>query len=335
MKIAFFDVDHWAKSHIHKAFPMAEISGDSLSEDNAHLYKDVDIISTFHISTLSKDVLSTLPKLKMIATRSTGFNHIDLKHCKTKKIVACNVPTYGRRTVAEHTWGLILTLTRNIYEAVHRTKHEGKFNLIGLQGTDVFGKTLGIIGLGEIGHTVLKIAKGFGMDVIVYTRTQDEDLAQEYDFRFAKDLDELLKVSDIITLHLPLNEHTKHIINCKNVTKMKKGVFLVNTARGGLIETEAILEGLKENIFGGVGLDVLENELEFQEEADLLSTHFRKKVDYENLVLDHILMTHPKVVVTPHTAFNSTEARLRILDTTFDNINAFIEGKPVNEVPTS
>ncbi|HOO85352.1 MAG TPA: NAD(P)-dependent oxidoreductase [Prolixibacteraceae bacterium] len=223
----------------------------------------------------------------------------------------------------------------NIYEAVHRTKHEGKFNLIGLQGTDVFGKTLGIIGLGEIGHTVLKIAKGFGMDVIVYTRTQDEDLAQEYDFRFAKDLDELLKVSDIITLHLPLNEHTKHIINCKNVTKMKKGVFLVNTARGGLIETEAILEGLKENIFGGVGLDVLENELEFQEEADLLSTHFRKKVDYENLVLDHILMTHPKVVVTPHTAFNSTEARLRILDTTFDNINAFIEGKPVNEVPTS
>ena len=332
MKVAFFDVDHWAKPHIHKAFPTAELSTDTLSEDNVHLYKDIDVVSTFHTSNLSKEVLEKLPKLKMVATRSTGFNHIDLSYCKTKKIIASNVPTYGRRTVAEHTWGLILTLTRNIYTAVHRTKHDGKFNLVGLQGTDVFGKTLGIIGLGEIGMTVMKIAKGFGMDVLVYTRTQDKELAQEYEFEYAKDLDELLKTSDIITLHLPLNEHTKHILNCENVPKIKKGAFLINTARGGLIETEAILEGLKEERFGGVGLDVLENELEFQEEADLLSTHFRKKVDYEKLVMDHVLASHPKVILTPHTAFNSTEARLRILQTTFDNINAFLEDKPQNTI---
>lgn len=334
MKTAFFDVDHWAKPHVQKAFPKAEISTDKLTKDNVHLYKDIEIVSVFHVSDLSKEVLKKMPKLKMIATRSTGFNHIDLSYCKTKKIIACNVPTYGRRTVAEHTWGLILTMTRNIYEAIHRTKHEGLYNLIGLQGTDVFGKTLGIIGLGEIGMTVLKIAKGFGMDVIVYTRTHDEELAQEYEFEYVDTVDELLQKSHIITLHLPLNKHTKHIINKKNVHKIKEGAFLVNTARGGLIETEAILHGLEEGNLAHVALDVLENEVEFQEEADLLSAHFRKKVDYENLVLDHVLMRHPKVIVTPHTAFNSSEARLRILGTTFDNINAFTDGKPQNVIPS-
>lgn len=330
MKIVFFDVDEWAKPHIQKAFPTAELSPDKLTEENVHLYKDVEIVSTFHTSDLSKAVIKNLPKLKMTSTRSTGFNHIDVPFCIEGDITACNVPTYGKRTVAEHTFGLILTLTRNLYQAIHRTKHENRFNVVGLQGTDIFGKTLGIIGLGEIGMTVLKIAKGFGMDVIVYTRTHDESLAQEYDFEYVKDVDELLKKADIITLHLPLNEHTKHIINKKNVTKIKKGAFLVNTARGGLIDTEALIEGLQAEIFAGIGLDVLEDEIEFKEEADLLSAHFRKKINYENLVLDHILMTHPKVVITPHNAFNSTEARLRILHTTFDNINSFIEGTPQN-----
>ncbi len=332
MKIAFFDVDHWAKTHIHKAFPTAEIRAEDLTEEIADQYKDFDIISTFHTSDLSEKTLKKLKKLKMTATRSTGFNHIDTAYCKKHGIIASNVPTYGRRTVAEHTWGLILTLTRKLYEAIHRTKHDGKFHLVGLQGTDVFAKTIGIIGLGEIGMTVMKIAKGFGMDVVVYTRTQDMELAQEYEFEYAKDLDDLLKRADIITLHLPLNKHTEHIINMKNVEKIKKGAFLVNTARGGLVETEALIHGLNEGILEGVGVDVLENEIEFQEEADLLSTHFRKKVDYENLVLDHMLMTHPKAVVTPHNAFNSTEARLRILNTTFENIQSFMDGKPQNEI---
>lgn len=116
----------------------------------------------------------------------------------------------------------------------------------------------------------------------------------------------------------------------KSIEHIKRGAFLINTARGGLIETEAVLKALEEGILAGVGLDVLENEIDFQEEADLISSHFRKKVDYENLVIDHILIKHPQVVVTPHNAFNSTEARLRILDTTFANIHAFIDGKPQN-----
>lgn len=330
MKIVFFDVDPWAKTHIHKAFPTAELVPDRLTSENVHIYKDVDIISTFHTSDLSCDVINELPHLKMIATRSTGFNHIDTGVCTRRKIIASYVPSYGKHTVAEHTFGLILTLTRKLFDAIYRTKHDGKFNLVGLQGTDLFGKTLGIIGLGEIGMSVLKIAKGFGMDVLVYTRTQDDTIAQEFGFEYAPTVEALLKKSDVITLHVPLLPQTQHLINMKSIQHIKKGAFLINTARGGLIETEAVLKALTDGILAGVGLDVLENEIDFQEEADLISTHIRKKIDYENIVADHILIRHPQVVVTPHNAFNSTEARLRILDTTFDNIHAFLDGKPQN-----
>lgn len=332
MKIAFFDVDNWSKPMIHKAFPTAEIIGDTLTQDNVHLFKDIEILSTFHTSDVSSEVLEKLPHLKMIATRSTGYNHVDVSACQNKGIILSNVPTYGRRTVAEHAFGLILTLTRKLYEAIHRTKHDGLFNIIGLEGTDLFGKTIGIVGLGEIGMSVMKIAQGFGMDVLVYTRTQDPTLAQEYNFTYAADLDDLLRKSDIVTLHLPLSPHTEHIINMKNIEHFKKGAYLINTARGGLIETEAVLHGLREEILAGVGLDVLENEVELQEEADLLSSTFRKKIGYETLILDHILMTHPKVIITPHNAFNSREARERIMHTTFENINAFLDRKPQNIV---
>jgi D-lactate dehydrogenase len=335
MKIAFFDVDHWSKPMIHKAFPTAEIITDNLTLDNVHLYKDIEILSTFHTSDVSCDVLEKMPHLKMIATRSTGFNHVDVPMCAKNGIVLSNVPTYGRRTVAEHTFGLILTLTRKLYDAIHRTKHDGLFNVIGLEGTDLFGKTIGIVGLGEIGTSVMKIAQGFGMDVLVYTRTQDPSLAQENSFEYAQDLDDLLKRSDVITLHLPFTPQTEHIINMKNIEHVKRGAYLINTARGGLVETEAILHGLKEEILAGAGLDVLENEVELQEEADLLSTHIRKKIGYETLVMDHVLLSHPRVVVTPHNAFNSREARVRIMQTTFDNIHAFLGGKPMNVVSNS
>lgn len=332
MKTVFFDVDPWSKPHIKKAFPDATFVDDRLSPENAAEYKDAEIVSTFHTSDLSHEVIEALPHLKMIATRSTGYNHIDLAAASKKNIISANVPTYGRHTVAEHAFGLILTLTRHLFPAIERVKREGKFNIIGLQGEDLFGKTIGIIGLGEIGECVLSIAKGFNMETLVYTRTHDMDLAHELGFEYAKDLEDLLKLSDVITLHLPLTEHTKHIINTKNIHDIKKGAYLINTARGGLIDTDALLIGLEEGILAGVGLDVLEDEFELQEEADLLSSEIRKKIDYENLVMDHVLMHHDKVVITPHNAFNTSEARLRILQTSFDNINAFLDGKPKNVV---
>lgn len=332
MKIVFFDVDPWSRSHIKKAFPDATLVEDRLSMENVDGYKDTEILSIFHTSEVSCDVIEALPRLKMVATRSTGYNHIDLPMCAKRSIISANVPTYGRHTVAEHAFGLILTLTRRLFPAIERVKREGKFNIIGLQGEDLFGKTLGIIGLGEIGECILKIAKGFSMEVLVYTRTQDEALSHELGFEYAKDLEDLLKRSDVITLHLPLTEHTKHIINTENIRHIKKGAYLINTARGGLIDTDALLIGLDEEILAGVGLDVLEDEVELQEEADLLSSEIRKKIDYENLVMDHVLMHHDKVVITPHNAFNTSEALLRILETSFDNIHAFMDGKSQNVV---
>ena len=332
MKVAFFDIDSWSSPYIKRAFPGAILIEDRLSLENVYNHKDTQILSTFHTSDLSRVVLEKLPHLKLAAIRATGYNNVDMQYCAKSNVIVCNVPTYGRRTVAEHAFGLILTLTRKLYTAIDRVKKDGKFNIIGLQGTDLFGKTIGIVGLGEIGTSMLKIAKGFGMDVLIYTRTQDPTLAQEMDFEYAQDLDDLLGRSDIITLHLPLNEHTQHTINVKNIQNIKKGAYLINTARGGLIETEAILQALEEEILAGVGLDVLENEVEFQEEADLLSSHVRAKIDYENLVLDHVLIKHEKVVVTPHNAFNSNEARLKILTTSFENIHNFLDGKPQNVV---
>ncbi len=177
--------------------------------------------------------------------------------------------------------------------------------------------------------TVLKMAHGFGMQILVYTRTRDENLAKELNFEY-RELDQLLAEADIITLHLPYNEHTHHTINKDNITKMKKGSYLVNTARGGLVETEALILGFEKNILAGVGLDVLEEEKELCEETEILTAEHLQHVDYKTLVLDHVLMNHPNVVITPHNAFNSKEALDRITHTTIDNINAFLKGTPIN-----
>lgn len=331
MKIGFFEVEHWAQEKIKKAFKDCLITTDKLEPDNASRYGDLELISTFVYSDLSSKNLTNLPNLKFIATRSTGFDHIDLGYCKKNNIIASNVPTYGERTVAEHTFGLLLTLTRKIYTSISRTKQEGLFHLVNLRGIDLFGKTIGIVGLGSIGLEVLKIAKAFGMKVLVCTKTEKLELVKKYGFEYV-DINTLLKKSNVITLHLPLNKETTHMINKDNITEMREGAYLINTARGGLIETEALLLGLKKGILAGVGLDVLEDEHVLKEEAELLSSEFRKKIDYENLVLDHILIKHPKVIVTPHNAFNSIEALERILKTSIDNINAFIEGHPQNVV---
>jgi len=187
------------------------------------------------------------------------------------------------------------------------------------------------VGLGKIGLNVLRIAKGFGMRVLVSTRTHDEKIATDLGFEFA-DMDTLIKTADIISLHLPLNPETKHIIGKEEILKMKKGVFLINTARGGLVDTEGVIEGLGRGILGGVALDVLEEEKELSEEAAILTPRFRKEADMETLVMNHYLINHPKVLITPHNAFNSIEALHRIEDTTIENIRAYEKSSPINIV---
>lgn len=330
MKIGFFNVENWEIMPIKSAFPEAQIFTEKAGPDNVDKFRDLEIISSFIYSDLKAEVLEQLPNLKMIATRSTGYDHIDLDYCKAKNIVVSNVPVYGERTVAEHTFGLILTLTRKIYDSIERTK-KGSFSTKDLRGVDLFEKTIGIVGLGNIGEVVARIAKGFGMRVLVNCRSDKSAIAKEIGFEQV-DLDYLLQNSDVVTLHLPYNKETHHVINKQNILKFKPGSYLVNTARGGLVEVEAIVLGLEKNILAGVGLDVFEEENILKEEAELLSSEYLKNVDLENLVCDYLIMKDPRVIVTPHNAFNSKEALSRILNTTIENINMFLKEKPTNVV---
>lgn len=332
MKIVFFEVEDWEKEYLQKDLPGHELlfENNPLTLDTASSYTDVDGISVFIYSQVKKEVLEKFSALKFVTTRSTGFDHIDVAACKEKGITVCNVPEYGTHTVAEHTFALILALSRMLFPSIERTK-KGDFSVQGLTGFQLYKKTIGIVGLGNIGKTVLKIAKGFGMDVIVHSRTKDLELGQKLDFRYW-DFDMLLKQSDIVTLHVPYTKETHHLINKENIGLMKKGSLLINTSRGGLIETEAILKGFDEGILRGVGLDVLEEECHVKEERQLLTSEFLKECNIKTQLLNHVLLTKDQALVTPHNAFNSTEALQKILDVTIQNITNFSQNATQNVV---
>lgn len=330
MKTVFFEVQEWERDALVREFPDAVLTKDKLTPQNASSYADAEIVSCFIYSVINRETMDAMPALKYVTTRSTGYDHIDSTYGRGKGIQVSNVPEYGSNTVAEHTFALLLSLTRKVYQSVNQAKTLN-FEHDQIRGVDLDGKTIGIIGLGKIGQHVLRIAKGFGMNVLAYNHSQDAELAAKYDFEYS-DLDRLLSESDVVTLHLPYNEHTKHLINKENILRFKKGSYLMNTARGGLIESEAILIGLDKGILDGVGLDVLEEEKDLGEEIAILTSEFKENVNLKNLVYNHILMNHPKVLITPHNAFNSQEALLRILDTTIANIHTFVGGKPMNLV---
>ncbi|MCR4263800.1 MAG: hydroxyacid dehydrogenase [Candidatus Roizmanbacteria bacterium] len=331
MKIVFFEIQSWESRQLKKQFPDGIFTKDKLSPENVDQYEDAEIISTFIYSSVSRAILNKLPNLKFVATRSTGYDHIDVSAAVDKGVVVSNVPEYGSRTVAEHTFGLILTLTKKIYQSVQQVKDAYDFNHENIRGIDLFEKTIGIVGLGKIGMETLKIAKGFGMNVLVTTRTQDEQLAKKWGFEYV-DLQTLLKKSHVVSLNLPYTKETHHTINRENVTFFRKGSYLINTARGGLIETEAIIQGLQDEILGGVGLDVLEEEEELSEEIDILTKTYQKRAELKTMVMNHILIKHPNVIITPHNAFNSKDALNRITKTTIENIEAFIDKKSINTV---
>ena len=329
-KIAFFELEQWEKDYFQKKLKNCELKfiDDHLTEKNVNRIKDVDAVGVFIYSVVDKKILNKLSNLKLIVTLSTGFDHIDLKECKKRKVTVCNVPHYGENTVAEHTFALILDLTRKIHKAYERTIR-GNFSLDGLRGTDLQGKTIGIVGVGSIGKHVVRIAKGFEMKVIAFDKFKNLKLAKKLGFKYVS-FDYLLKNSDIITLHVPYNKSTHHLINKKAISKMKKGTIIINTARGGIIETSALLEGLQYGKIAGAGLDVLEEECFIKEEKQILSKHFLKECDLKTVLQNHILLKQENVIITPHNAFNSWEALHRILATTILNINSFLKKKPVN-----
>lgn len=302
---------------------------EQLNASNSSLISSVDIISPFIYSVIDSKVLNRAKKLKLIATRSTGFNQIDIKRAKAKKISVANVPYYGENTVAEHTFALILALSRNLHKAYLRTIRND-FALEGLQGFDLRGKTLGVIGAGSIGVHVIKIAKGFGMKVIAHDPKPNHILTELLDFQYVS-LDELLKNAHIITLHCPYNSYTHHLINMGNIDKVKKGALFINTARSGVIESKALYYAIDMNIFGGAGLDVFEGEDLLNEENQMLTKNVAVE-HLEALLKKNLLLRKENVILTPHMAFDSVEAVERIMDTTVDNIKSFLNRKNYQKV---
>lgn len=333
MKIGFFELEKWEKEQFKKKFPKDELIfvRGPLNKKNVSKVSDCEVVVVFIYSKVDKDVLDKLPKLKMMATMSTGFDHIDIQECRKRKIAVSNVPTYGENTVAEHTFALILSISRKLPESVQKTKM-GDFRLDGLRGFDLKGRKIGIVGCGSIGQHVARIAKGFEMDVVVFDVNKDMKLAKKIGFKYVS-MDKLLKDSDIISLHAPENRHTHHMIDSKTFSKMKKGVVLINTARGGLIDSKALISALNKKIVHYAGLDVLEGECAIKEEKELLHyDEFGKECDLKNVLRNHILLTKPNVLITPHNAFNSYEALQRIMDTTIENIMSVRKKKRVNKV---
>ena len=331
MKIAFFEIKGWEKKFLKKRLKghQLEFHNGPLGPENANKIKNFDIVSVFIYSKIDKHVLSKLARVKLIVTRSTGFDHIDLKKCKQRKVTVCNVPFYGENTVAEHTFALILSLSRNIHKSYMRTIRSD-FSIEGLRGFDLKGKTLGVLGAGHIGLHVIRTAKGFGMEVLVYDVNQDHFLAEVLGFKYAS-FEKVLKNSDIITLHVPYNKSTHHLINKDTIKLIKKGAILINTSRGGIVDTESLIEALDKKILSGVGLDVLEGEELIKEEKQLLYDP-KKLQALGDIVKDHILLRRDNVVFTPHIAFYSQEALERILDATVENVINCLSGKSQNVV---
>ena len=266
----------------------------------------------------------------MIATRSTGYDHIDLDYCRDKGIKICNVPEYGENTVAEHVFALLLGISHHIVEAADRTRR-GDFTLNGLRGFDLKGKTLGVIGTGNIGQCVIRIANGFGMHVVAFDVREDRDLADRLNFKYLP-MENLLGTMDILTLHVPANDKTYHLISDDQFAKMKDGVVIINTSRGSVLHIEALVRALAVGKVAAAGLDVLPDEPTIREESELLHSFYRQEHNLQTLLADSVLLRLRNVIITPHSAFYTTGAIYRIINTTIENINAFLAGKPKNLV---
>jgi D-lactate dehydrogenase len=272
MRIDFFEVEDWEEEYLKKRLDghLLKFSREKLSLDNVQQTKDSDAVSVFIYSKIEEQTLQEIPKLKLTTTRSTGFDHIDEEACKKRGITICNVPSYGENTVAEHTFALILSLSRNICKAcIRRFEHDASTE--GLEGFDLKGKTIGVIGTGQIGLHVIRISKGFGMNVVAYDVRQNKLLSELLGFEYVS-LEYLLASSDVITLHVPYFESTHHLMNKDTFKLVKKGAILINTSRGAIVDTEALIEALDNKTLAGAGLDVVEGEELIREEKQLYCT---------------------------------------------------------------
>lgn len=308
MKVVFLEVDPVDAPKIRTQFPDSTIveqarTGQALIDT----CKDAEVVSCFIYSAFTKDVIDALPNLRLLCTRSVGTNHIDKEACAVRKIVVCNVPDYGSHVIAEHVFALLLSALRHVGEADTRVE-AGQFDYHGLRGMALRGKTIGIVGTGKIGTRAAEIALGFGMKVLAVDQCRVLTL-QERGVEYT-DLERLLHESDIITLHVPLLPATEHMIDCNAIARMKDGVIIVNTARGELIDSVALVSALKSSKVARALLDVLEHEKDVEWNQELIS--------------------HPNVIVTPHIAFYADQSMDRMYEDCFRSIREWIAGSPLS-----
>lgn len=294
-----------------------------LREDTVALAMGFEVVCPFVNDDLSRPVLEHLAAggTKLIALRSAGYNHVDLAAAHALGLAVVRVPAYSPHAVAEHGVGLVLALCRHLHRAYNRTR-EGDFSLHGLTGFDLHGRSVGVIGSGQIGEVFARIMSGFGCHILAYDPYPNRTI-EALGGRFVE-LDELLAQSDIISLHCPLNEATKHLINTQSLARMKRGAMLINTGRGALVDTPALIEALKSGQLGYLGLDV------YEEEAEIFFAD-RSDQPLQDDVLARLL-TFPNVIITAHQAFLTREALAGIAQTTLANIAAWRAGNPVNLV---
>ena len=319
MKIAFFDAkpydmpgfDHFAEG----TDLQIKYFETKLNEDTVSLAAGFDGVCVFVNDTVNETVVNRLHELgvKVIALRCAGFNNVDTR-AAYGKIHVFRVPAYSPYAVAEHAMALLLTINRRTHKAYIRTR-EFNFSLSGLAGFDLHGKTVGLIGTGKIGRIFGDICKGFGMKILAYDKFPNPDSGLEY-----VELEELFEKSDIISLHCPLNEETHHMINADSIARMKKGVVIINTSRGGLVDTDALIEGIKSKQVGAACLDV------YEEEGDLFYEDYSGHIVRDDKLVRLIAM--PNVIVTSHQAFLTEEALSNIAETTVDNLVKFFDGVP-------
>jgi D-lactate dehydrogenase len=327
-KIAFFDAkpyDIETFNEVNKGYNFSiKYFPQHLNADTAALAKGYDAVCAFVNDKLDRDVLREFYKdgIKMVSLRSAGYNNVDLKEAYQKVHVA-RVPAYSPNAVAEHTAALMLALNRKVHKAYYRTR-DNNFSINGFIGFDMAGKTAGIIGTGKIGRVVINILKGFGVNILAYDFAPDKAYAKSAGIKYVP-LDELFKRSDIITLHCPLTKETDHMINSAAIKKMKKGVMIINTGRGRLIDTKALISGLKTNKIGYAGLDV------YEEEDKYFFEDFSGKILGDDTLAR--LLTFNNVLITSHQGFFTKEAITNIADTTLSNIGDYFRGRPLkNEI---
>ena len=328
-KIAFFDTRSYDKEAFTKENEKFGYEIDffdfKLNEKTALTAKGFDAVCVFVNDVVNADVISILKNcgIKIILLRCAGFNNVDLAAAEKAGIEVVRVPAYSPHAVAEHGAALLLSLTRHIPQAYLRTKTVN-FNIEGLTGRDLFGLTAGVFGTGKIGQCMADILKGFGMKVICYDPFPNEKWAKEKGFSYV-DIDTIFKESDVLSFHCPLTDETYHIVNHDNMKKMKSDAVIINTGRGALIDTKALVHALKHKHIGGAALDVYEEE----------SAFFFKDCSAE-IIADDILarlLTFPNVLITGHQAFLTTTALSNIAEVTLNNFSSFLSGKElVNKV---